>query len=139
MSLGPRDSAAYELASRRAFGEGTYATCVLVALDLDMQTRRLTMRLYGTLRSALIGEPKSYLSTVTFFAVSALKLGVDSEDGAFPESATVEALSLSYDDEADEGHAHVTGSRGWSIDFVFDGIAFEETPATIASLVDDDA
>ena len=139
MSLGTRDAAAYELATRRAFGDGTYASCVLVAFDLEMQTRRVTMRLYGTLRSPNIGEPKSYLSTVTFFAVSALKLGVDAEDGAFPESARIESLSLSYDDDADEGRAHVTGTRGWSIDFIFDGLAFEETPATIASLADDDA
>lgn len=138
MSLGTRDEEAYQFASRRIFGDGAFSDVVLVGLDLEMQTRRLTLRLYGNLRGALGPGPKAYLSTVTFFGVANLVLGVNAEDGAFPQSARVEALSLSYDDDADEGRAVVTGTRGWAIEFTFDGIAAEETIATIASLADED-
>lgn len=135
MSLGTRDAEAYATASRRMFAEGVFTDCVLVALDLEMQTRRLTLRLYGRHRT----ENKTYVASALFFGVADLVSGQGEEGGAFPQSARIEGMALTYDDAADVGHAHVAGTRGWSIDFDFDGIAFEETQATIASLADDDA
>jgi hypothetical protein len=143
MSLGARDADAFDFANLRIFSESAFAERFLIALDLEMQTRRLTLRLYG--RS--LTEPANRFATpnvtfvfkVTFFGVADLVLGQGEEGGAFPQSARVDALSLTYDDASDVGHVHVTGTRGWTLDFAFDGLAFEETPGTVLSLVDDDS
>jgi hypothetical protein len=141
MSLGARDADAFEFANSRIFGDAEFKDRFLVALDLEMQTRRLTLRIVGR----GLGEPttfgtphKTYVSIVTFFGVADLALAQGAEGGAFPQSARIDGLSLAYDDEADLGHVHVTGTRGWTLDFAFDGMAIEETPGSIASLVDDD-
>jgi hypothetical protein len=140
MSLGARDADAFEFANRRIFGEA-FGDRFLVALDLEMQTRRLTIRLVGTSGVEPVGilAPRpTHVSTLTFFGVADLAIVQGTEGGAFPQSARVDALSLNYDDEADIGHVHIAGTRGWTLDFAFDGMAIEETPGSIASLVDDD-
>ena len=135
MSLGARDADAFEFANVRIFGDAAFSDRFLVALDLEMQTRRVTLRLYG--RS--LASNATFVFNVTFFGVADLVLGQGTEAGAFPQSARIDGLSLTYDDVADLGHVHVAGTRGWTLDFAFDGMSLEETPGSIASLVDDDS
>jgi len=143
MSLGARDADAFEFANLRIFSEATFTDRFLVAFDLEMQTRRVTLRLYGlSLAEATpnrFATPNvTFIYVVTFFGVADLALAQGNEGGAFPQSARIDAVSLTYDDPADLGHVHVAGTRGWTLDFAFDGMAIEESPGSIASLVDDD-
>ncbi len=128
MSLASRDQEAYDLVARRAFG-GAY----LVALELELQTRRLTVQLYGALRT---GSSETFLATVTFFGAR----GLDLENAAseFPESARVASLTLSYREAEEEGSVAISGQRAWQAGWAFDGLAYEEHPAVVASLADDD-
>jgi hypothetical protein len=125
MSIAPRDREALDLVSRRTFSQAYVAS-----LELEMQARRLTLALYGPLLNNA-----TVLGTITFFGAS--NLCVDNEAGAFPESVRVASLSVSYDDEADLGSAQLEGSAGWSAAWSFDGIAYAEFAAIIASLADD--
>jgi hypothetical protein len=126
MSIAPRDREALDLVSRRSF-----AYAYVSSLDLEMQARRLTLGLYGPLQ----GGATTMLGTVTFFGASALSL--ENEAGAFPESVAVSSLVLSYDDEADRGDAQLAGTSGWKLSWSFDGIAYTEYAAVIASFADD--
>jgi hypothetical protein len=137
MSLGARDADAFEFANLRIFNEAAFTDRFLVALDVEMQTRRVTLRLYG-LSLADATPNATFIYVVTFFGVADLALAHGTEGGAFPQSARIDALSLTYDDAADLGYVHVAGTRGWTLDFAFDGMAIEGAPGSIASLVDDD-
>ena len=95
------------------------------------QTRRLTACLYGALRS----DGTTYLATLTFFGVGAFALG--NALGAFPESVRISALSLRYEPEGEEGTAELRGRSAWTFGWRFDGFAYEEHPAVVASLSDD--
>jgi hypothetical protein len=144
MSLGARDAEAFEFANLRIFSESAFTDRFLVGLDLEMQTRRLTLNVYGlslaeTTPNRFATPNVTFVYVVTFFGVADLALEQGSEGGAFPQSARIDGLSLAYDDDADLGHVHVAGTRGWTLDFAFDGMAIEETPGTVLSLVDDDA
>jgi hypothetical protein len=144
MSLGARDAEAFEFANLRIFSESAFTDRFLVGLDLEMQTRRLTLNVYGlslaeTTPNRFATPNVTFVYVVTFFGVADLALAQGSEGGAFPQSARIDGLSLAYDDDADLGHVHVAGTRGWTLDFAFDGMAIEETPGTVLSLVDDDA
>jgi hypothetical protein len=128
MSIAARDAEAYDLVSRRTFGGAFVAS-----LAFEMQTRRLTLGLYGSLHA---GERGTSLATVTFFGASALSL--ENFEDAFPESVEIASFSLAWHDESDNGRAELRGARGWLLAWSFDGLAYEEHAATIASLVDDD-
>jgi hypothetical protein len=126
MSIAPRDREALDLVSRRSF-----ADAYVSSFDLEMQARRLTLGLYGR----LLGGSATLLGTATFFGASELTL--ENEAGTFPESVRVESLAVSYDDEADLGRADLVGSAGWKLVWSFDGIAYTEYAAVVASLADD--
>jgi len=126
MSIAPRDREALDLVGRRSFGGAFVAS-----LDLEMQARRLTVAFYGPLQ----GGTTTLLGTLRFFGASALTL--ENPEGTFPESVRVNALELSYDDEADLGTAGLTGATGWTMGWSFDGLAYDEYAAVIASLADD--
>jgi len=123
-----RDADAFEVAARCAFGDA-----FLASLAIDMQTRRLTLGVYG----ALHGGTATQLATLMFFGVN--ELVCENDDGRFPESVHVAKFDLSYDDDLASGRADLRGARGWRLGWSFEGIAFEERAATIASLADDDA
>jgi hypothetical protein len=127
MTLALRDREAFDLVSGR-----TFDNAYVVSLDLEMQARRLTLELYGTLRR---GESATYRATVIFFGTSALD--IQNEVGAFPESVGTSSLSLSYTDETDEGTAELRGRRPWALLWNFDGLAYEEHSAVLVSLADD--
>ncbi len=127
MSIAPRDREALDLALQRSFG-GSF----VASFDLEMQTRRLTIGFYGP----LLGGRTTLLGTLRFFGASALVL--ENPEGAFPQSVRVNALELSYDDEAEVGAADLRGASGWLMGWSFDGIDYEEHPAVIASLADDE-
>jgi hypothetical protein len=126
MSMAPRDREALDLVRGRSFA-GTW----LASLDLELQTRRLTLRIYGPLRTG----SETYLATLTFFGAAMLRVENDSE--AFPESVSLTSLSIAYDDEEELGAASLTGTRTWSLAWSFDGLSYEEQPAVIASFADD--
>ncbi len=107
--------------------DGTY----VAALELDMQVRRLTLRLYGSLGPSM----GTQLATLTFFGTSGLTL--ENESGAFPESVRVSSLALAYPDPEDVGTAALAGQSGWSFGWSFDGLSYEEHPTVLASLADD--
>ncbi len=125
MSAARRDLEALDVARSRSF-DGTY----VAAFELEMQVRRLTLRLYGS-----IGTAGTQLATITFFGTSAVTLQNDA--GSFPESVRVASLALENPDPDDVGSAVLTGQQGWSMAWSFDGLAYEEHPAVIASLADD--
>jgi len=127
MSLSGRDQEAYDLARGR-----TYKSSCLVSLDVEMQARRLTLQIYGSLRAR---DPGTFRATLTFFGTSALSLA--NESGAFPESVRIDSLELSYDDSEDEGLAVLSGEQGWTLRWNFDGVAYEDSPCVLASLADD--
>ncbi len=126
MSIAPRDQEALGLVASRSF-DGAYVSSVA----LDMQARRLTLRLYGTLR----GGSETYAAALTFFGASAL--GIENETGIFPESVRVASLALAYNEAEDEGTAELHGRQAWALFWTFDGLAYEEHPAVLASLADD--
>ena len=127
MSLSTRDREAFELARSRTFGDAYVAS-----IELELQARRLTVRFYGTLRR---GDRATYLAAVTFFGAG--ELGIDNAEGAFPDSARLASVALSYDDEADRGFAELRGAGAWTLSWSFDGLAYEEHAATVASLADE--
>ena len=127
MSLSGRDREAFELVAGRSFGDAYVAS-----LDLELQARRLTVRFYGTLRR---GERGTLLGTVTFFGAGDLRL--DNASAAFPDSVGVASFALTYDDDADRGAAELRGRSAWSLAWAFDGVAYEEHPAVLASLADE--
>ncbi len=127
MSLGARDHEALELARSRSFADAYVAS-----FELELQARRLTVRFYGPLRR---GDRATYLATVTFFGAG--ELAIDNAAGAFPDSARLAGVELSYDDEADRGSADLRGAAAWTLSWSFDGLAYEEHAATVASLVDE--
>jgi hypothetical protein len=127
MSMAPRDREAFDLVSARSFGDAFVAS-----FEIEMQTRRLTLALYGE----FLGERHStYLGTVTFFGAAGLAL--EHGSGAFPGSVRLSKFGLSYDDETDIGHAELTGAQPWTLRWSFDGLAYEEHAALVASLADD--
>jgi len=127
VSLGTRDAEAFALVGSRSFGDAFVAS-----LDLELQARRLTLRLYGRLRP---GETETYLGTATFFGTGDVRL--DNASGAFPETVALERFSLSYDDIADRGAAELRGTAAWSLAWAFDGVAYEEHATVLASLADE--
>ena len=127
MAADARDREALDLLASR-----TFVNCALVALDLDMQTRRLTRRVYGALRSS---DATTTIATLTFFGTSGL--GIDGAAASFPQSARIVAIAIAYADDADTGTVAVSGRAGWSIRFSFEGVAYEEHAAVLASLADD--
>jgi len=127
VSLTTRDAEAFALLRSRSFGQAFVAS-----LDLELQARRLTLRLYGPLRP---GDPETYLGTATFFGSGDVRL--ENATGAFPETVALESLSLSYDDIADRGAAELRGSGAWSLAWAFDGVAYEERATVLASLADE--
>ncbi len=126
MSAAARDQEALDVVASRSFGDAYVAS-----LELDMQTRRLTVRVYGTLRN----DRATYLATLTFFGASTLVL--DNADGAFPQSVRLASLALRYESIDDQGTAELRGASSWSSSWHFDGFAYEEHAAVLASLVDD--
>ena len=127
MSIAQRDREAMDLVAARRFDDA-----YLVSSDLEMQARRLTLRAYGALHPA---DTTTYLATLTFFGASAL--GIENEAGVFPESVQLSSLALTYDDADDEGSAELRGRQAWALAWNFDGLAYEEHPAVLASLADD--
>lgn len=121
-----RDSEALRLASSRSFAGAFVAAC-----DLELQARRLTLRLYGTLG----GGNETRLGTLTCFGVAGLAL--ENSGGAFPQSVRLESLNLAMPDPDDAGSAELVGTLSWRLTFAFDGLAYEEHPALLASLADD--
>ncbi len=126
MSLSQRDRDALDVVAARAFGDS-----FVVSLDFEMQARRLTLALYGNFH----GGGTSYLAKVTFFGASAF--GVENEAGAFPESVRLASFSLAYEEAGDEGSAELRGAQPWALSWTFDGLAYEEHAAVLASLADD--
>jgi hypothetical protein len=127
MSAAPRDQEALDLAAAR-----TFAGAFVVSFALDMQARRLALRVYGALRA---DSAETVVATLTFFGTNAIAL--DNAASAFPQSAELETIALAYDDANDEGTVELRGRRPWSLRWRFDGFAYEESPAVLASLVDD--
>ena len=126
MSIAARDQEALDLVASRTF-EGAFVS----SFALDMQARRLTLRLYGPLR----GNADTYAGTLTFFGASAL--GIENQTGIFPESVRVTSLALRYAESDDEGTAELRGRQAWALFWTFDGLAYEEHAAVLASLADD--
>jgi hypothetical protein len=125
-----RDREALDLVATRSF-----AGCAIVDLSLEMLARRMSLSLYGKVRA---NDDTTYRATLTFFGVEALAL--DNASGSFPQSVGVRSLETSYsgdDDEDDEGTAGIAGNSGWSLTWKFDGLAYEEHAAVLASLADD--
>jgi hypothetical protein len=122
-----RDREALDLVARR-----TFTGCAIVEIGLEMLARRLCVNLYGKVRP---GEDATYRADLTFFGTSALS--VENAAGAFPQSVGLSSLELRYSDEDDEGTANLSGASGWSLAWKFDGLAYEEHPAVLASLADD--
>ena len=129
MSLDIRDAEALDLVRSR-----TFAHAFVASFEIELQARRLTLRLYGALRA---GERNTHLGTATFFGAGDVRL--ENPSGAFPESAALERFALAYDDESDRGSAELHGTAGWSCAWAFDGLAYEEHPAVLASLADEPA
>jgi len=121
-----RDSDALRLATSRSF-----AGAFVVSCDLELQARRLTLRLYG----ALGGGNETRLGTLTCFGTAGLVL--ENADGAFPQTVRLESLTLAMPDPDDAGSADLVGALNWRLAFAFDGLAYEEHPALLASLADD--
>ncbi len=128
MAADARDRDALDLLASR-----TFTDCALAALDLDMQTRRLTLRVYGAIRA---DDSGSFLATMTFFGTSAL--AIDGAAPSFPQSARIVAIAIAYAEDDEEGTVAVSGRVGWSMRFSFEGVAFEEHAAVVASLADDE-
>jgi hypothetical protein len=127
VSLAPRDVEALELFRSRTFG-----TSALASFEIELQARRLCVRFYGALRS---GDRATYLGAATFFGAG--ELNVANADAAFPDSARVSSVEVTYDDELDRGTARVNGARAWTLSWTFDGLAYEEHAAVLASLADE--
>lgn len=127
MSAERRDREALDLVAQRSFGG-----CAIVEIGLEMSARRLNVALYGKVRT---NDEATYRVTLTFFGISALS--IENAAGAFPQSVGLSALDLSYSDDDDEGSASIDGTSGWSLEWKFDGLAYEEHPAVLASLADD--
>jgi hypothetical protein len=128
MAADARDREALDLLVAR-----TFVDCALVALDLDMQTRRLALRVYGALRTA---DATTVIATLTFFGTSAVAIGGAAT--SFPQSARIVAIAIAYADDDDAGTVEVSGRAGWVMRFSFEGVAFEEHAAVLASLADDE-
>lgn len=126
MSAAKRDQEAIDVATSRSFTDAYVAS-----VEIDMLTRRLTLGVYGALRS----DDATYLATLTFFGASALVL--DNADGAFPDSARITAFRIVYQASDEVGSAELRGRSAWSLAWHFDGFAYEEHPAVVASLSDD--
>lgn len=126
MSAAKRDQEAIDIATSRSFGNAYVAS-----FEIDMLTRRLTARVYGGLRS----DDSTYLATLTFFGASALVL--ENTDGAFPDSARLTAFRIQYRASDEVGTAELSGGSAWTVGWQFDGFAYEEHPAVLASLSDD--
>ncbi len=127
MSAERRDREALDLVAARNF-EG----CAIVEIGLEMLARRMSVGLYGRLRP---GDATTYRAQMTFFGVEALS--AENAGGGFPQSVAVKSLDLTYSDEDDVGSASVTGSSDWALAWKFDGLAYEEHAALLASLADD--
>jgi hypothetical protein len=126
VSLGTRDLEAFALASSR-----TFADAYLASFALEAQTRRLVLGFYGPLRR---GDRATYLGTVTFFGTSDLR--IENASGAFPDSVRLASVEFAYDDDAERGSARARGAD-WSIALHFDGLAYDEHAAVVASFADE--
>jgi hypothetical protein len=127
MSMARRDAEAFAVAQ-----QASYVNAFVVSVALEMQTRRLTLGLYGPLH----GGKTTYVATLAFFGTAAFE--IENNDGAFPETVGVASFDLTYDEELGVGRAVLRGGRGWRLEWAFDGIAYEERAASIASLADDE-
>ena len=65
-------------------------------------------------------------------------LAIDGTATSFPKSARIVAIAIAYADDADTGAVAVSGRSGWSIRFSFEGVAYQELAAVLASLADDE-
>ena len=126
VSAAARDQEALDLVASRSF-----ANAYVASLDVDMQTRRLTVRVYGPLRSG----DATYLATLTFFGASALAL--ENAEDAFPNSVRLTDFHVNYSQSDDDGAAELRGRSAWALRWRFDGFAYEEHPSVVASLSDD--
>jgi hypothetical protein len=126
MSAAPRDRESLDLIATRRFDGAA-----LTGFEIEMQARRMHLRLYGDLRA----DGQSYLATVTFFGVSALV--IENQTGIFPESVLLDALEISYSETEDIGSVEMRGRSSWTMFWSFDGIAYQEQPAVVSSYRDD--
>jgi hypothetical protein len=126
VSATPRDQEALDLALSRTFSDAYVSS-----LAIDMQTRRLTVGVYGPLRN----DGATYLATMTFFGASSLAL--ENAQSVFPNSVRISAFRVTYAADLDAGTAELRGRSAWTFGWQFDGFAYEEHPAVIASLSDD--
>jgi len=126
VSAAPRDQEALDIAASR-----TFVDAYVVSLDIDLQTRRLTVRVYGSLRA----DGATYVATLTFFGASVLTL--ENAGGTFPHSVRITAFRFHYPLGEDEGTAHIRGRSAWTLSWNFDGFAYEEHAAVLASLADE--
>ena len=73
---------------------------------------------------------------MTFFGVEALS--AENRGRRVPaKRGGSSSLDLTYSDEDDVGSASVTGNSDWALAWKFDGLAYEEHAAVLASLADD--
>ncbi len=126
VSAAPRDQEALDIAASRFFADAYVAS-----LAVDMQARRLTLRVYGALRR----DGATYLATLTFFGASNIVLA--NAGGVFPQSVHLSSLVVRYEPVDDQGAAELHGASPWTCSWQFDGFAYEEHAAVLASLVDD--
>ncbi|MBC5810916.1 MAG: hypothetical protein GIW95_08730 [Candidatus Eremiobacteraeota bacterium] len=126
MAAATRDREALEVIATRKF-----AGCFATGFDLEMLTRRLHIGAYGTLR----GGSETYSAQVTFFGVGDFR--IENLAAAFPQSATIESFTVTYSDDDETGTAELRGREQWSIAWSFDGVAYSEHPAVVASYSDD--
>ncbi len=126
--MSTRDLEALDIARSRSLGRS-----YLASFDLEMQARRLSVRFYGTLGGPTGG---TFLATLTFFGVG--ELGLENADGTFPDSASVATVDFAdYEEVSERGFVEVRGSQGWALSWSYDGLAYEEHPAVLASLADE--
>jgi len=123
----PRDREALDLIAQRSFD-----SCAVFDVQLEMLARRLQLRLYGALRP---GDAATYLAALTFFNIRGLE--IENPAGNFPESVRLVGLHTTYSESDDVGSLEVQGGSDWQLRCTFDGVAYEEHPATLASLRDD--
>jgi hypothetical protein len=126
MSAAPRDRESLDLITTRRF-----RGAALTGWEIEMQARRMHLRLYGELR----GDGQTYAARVTFFGVSAL--AVENATGVFPESVLLDELEVTYSDTDEIGSVEMRGRSSWTVRWSFDGIAYQEHPAVASSYRDD--
>jgi hypothetical protein len=103
------------------------------SLELEMQTRRLTIRFYGNLTGR---SDATQIGTIAFFGVG--EIDIENPEGAFPDSAELADVEFSeYEEVSERGSVTLNGHAGWTLSWTYDGLAYEEYPAVVASLADE--